>query len=139
MRKVSVREAVKNLTDQAVQAVAKHGQHPITGPLYLLFDIRVEMGSFHRTVRANSTRLKAHVNKLLQERKMGLRTSKMQGYDLMSVFLETPDKFSDELIVKNLIGVIFVGSETTQFAAQNVISHLAQSRDLMKKLRREVD
>ena len=49
----------------------------------------------------------------------------MENVDLLSVFLEDQDLFDDENIVSNLIGFIFAATETTQYASQTIISHLA--------------
>ena len=62
--------------------------HPISGPLKILFDIRLELGEYFKILRDNSVRLKRQINKYIQRRKSGVDQSKMQGYDLLSVFLE---------------------------------------------------
>jgi len=62
--------------------------HPLTGPLNVLFGIDLEIGSFYKNVHENSRRMHAHLNKYLQDRKSGLTKSKMDGNDLLSVFLE---------------------------------------------------
>ena len=41
----------------------------------------------------------------------------MQGYDLMTVFLEDQEIFTDEKIVDNLIGFIFAATETSHYAS----------------------
>ena len=120
-----MREAIKNMAMQTIAGVPKLGTHPIAGPLSLLFDIKVEMGAYHKLVRANGARLKAQVNKYLQNRKSGTQKSKMQGFDMMQLFIDASDMFTDENIVENLIGTIFAATETTQFASQTAISHLA--------------
>ena len=62
--------------------------HPVSGLLDILFGIRVKIGSYHTYLSENSRRLNAQINKYIQRRKNGLDQSKMQGYDLLSVFLE---------------------------------------------------
>ena len=49
----------------------------------------------------------------------------MQGYDLLSVFLEDQEMFTDERIVSNLIALIFAATETSQYTTQTIIGHLA--------------
>ena len=41
----------------------------------------------------------------------------MQGFDLLSVFLEDQQMFSDERIIDNLIGFIFAATETSQYTS----------------------
>ena len=61
----------------------------------------------------------------------------MQGVDILSVLLESPDMFNDESIVDNIIGFMFAATETSQFASQTSISHLTQNKDTLKKVREE--
>ena len=86
--KLTMRVAMHNMTKQTFQTFFKKMSHPIAGPLNLLFGIDMEIGSFYRNVRENSRRMHAHLNKYLQDRKLGLTKSKMDGNDLLSVFLE---------------------------------------------------
>ena len=73
------------------------------------------IGSYFKNLRENSARLKKQIMKYVQRRKSGESKSKMQGYDLLSVFLENQEMFSDERIVDNLIALIFAATETSQY------------------------
>ena len=63
----------------------------------------------------------------------------MEGYDLLSAFLEDQEMFTDERVVSNLISLIFAATETSQYSMQTIIGHLAQSRSKqsLEKLRQE--
>ena len=102
--------------------------NPITGMLDVVFDVHYEMGEFFRNLRENSRRLKSQINKYVQRRKRGESTSSMEGYDLLSVFLENQDTFTDTRIVSNLIAMIFAATKTSQYAMQTIVGHLAQSK-----------
>lgn len=58
-KKVTMRVAVHNLTKQALKGFTKQMEHPITGPLNLLFGIRIEMGSYFRYMGENTKRVHA--------------------------------------------------------------------------------
>ena len=75
--KVSMREAIHNITFASVKSQGVLLMHPISGPLDLLFDIKCEMGEFFKNLRDNSARLKRQVNKYVQRRKSGVDHSKM--------------------------------------------------------------
>ena len=75
------------------------------------------MGSFFRMMRENSARIKKQVNKYLQNRKSGLHMSKMQGFDIMSVFLEDQQMFPDEKIVDNLLVVMFAPTRMLHYVS----------------------
>ena len=113
--------------------------NPITGMLDVVFDVHYEMGEFFRNLRENSRRLKSQINKYVQRRKRGESKSSMEGYDLLSVFLENQETFTDTRIVSNLIALIFAATETSQYTMQTVIGHLAQSqsKQSLEKLRQE--
>ena len=63
----------------------------------------------------------------------------MNGYDLLTLFLENTETFSDHCIESNLIGFIFGAIETTNFASQTIISHLAQSKESLEKVRKDFE
>ena len=62
--------------------------HPIGGALRILFDVKLELGSFSKTVHANAARVKDRVYQYVQDRKSGKFESKMNGYDILSVILQ---------------------------------------------------
>ena len=117
----------------------KRMSNPITALLDLLFDMHAEMGSFFKTLHENSRRLKSQINKYVQKRKSGESKSQMEGYDLLSVFLEDQEMFTDTRVVSNLISLIFAATETSQYTMQTIIGHLAQSqsKQSLEKLRQE--
>ena len=119
-----MREAVHNLTKSCIEGFRKQLMHPITGPLKLLFGVRLEMGPYFTKMRENCARTHRQIMKYVQNRKKGLHKSTMNGYDLMSVFLEDQEAFPDEAIAQNLLMFIFAGVETTHYTSQTVISHL---------------
>ena len=63
----------------------------------------------------------------------------MNGCDLLSVFLESPEIFDDDAIAQNILGLIFAASETTHFASQTLISMMTQRKDILAKLREEFE
>ena len=86
--RVTLRAAIHNMSYATIKSQRVRMMNPITGALNLLFDIQAEMGIFFKKLRENGTRLKRQINQYVQRRKSGVNNSKMQGYDLLSVFLE---------------------------------------------------
>ena len=136
--RVSLIEAIHNMTFITFKSGRMRMMNPITGALELLFDIQTEMGSFFRNLRDNAARLRREISKYVQKRKSGAKGT-MQGYDLVTVFLENQEMFSDEAIIENLLALIFAATETSQYTMQTIIGHLAQSgsKQSLEKLRRE--
>ena len=85
----------------------------------------------------NGERLRAVIEKYVKDRKKGVTKSKMDGADLLSVFLEDQNMFPDDAIIHNLLGFIFAATETTHFTTQTIISHLTQNPDTLRKVREE--
>ena len=89
--------------------------HPLGGILRLVFDIQIEFGDFSKKLYENTARIHQHVMQVIKDRKKGLQKSKMQGFDMLSVFLEDQETFSDERIVQNIVGFIFGATDTTKY------------------------
>ena len=60
-----------------------------------------------------------------------------QGVDLLSLFLENPEEFTEDLIIDELFDFFLAGSLTTQYASQTLISHCAKDPASLKKMRDE--
>ena len=58
-RKVSMREAISNIAKQCFEGFGIRLNHPIGGPMSLLFGINLEFGSFFPIMRDNGQRMKA--------------------------------------------------------------------------------
>ena len=114
-----------NMTHMMVAAYTRQLENPITGPLKILFGVKLEIGQFFTKMRANGVAIRNQVMKYIEQRKSGTHKSKMQGYDLMSVYLEDQALFTDAKIAENLISFIFAAIETSQFATQNIVAYLA--------------
>ena len=63
----------------------------------------------------------------------------MDNNDLLACFLEDQETFSDTNIANNLLTFIFAGVETSQYAAQTIVSILTQKRRILEKARKEFD
>ena len=94
-----MREAMANMTKQCFDGFNRKMSHPIGGPLNLLLGTNFKFGSFYPTMRDNGQRMKKKVLKYVQDRKKGVTKSKMNGADLLSVFLEDQVMFPDDMIV----------------------------------------
>ena len=102
-----MREAIHNMTIQALRGYIKQLEHPITGPIKMLFGLKLEMGEFFQKMRENSTTIHRKINGYVQMRKRGQTTSNLADYDMLSVFLTDSTMFPDEWIVDTLLGFCF--------------------------------
>ena len=95
MRKVSMREAMHNITKQTLMNYMLQFTHPIGGPLRILFDIKLEFGSFSKNLYQNKERIHGKIRKYVQDRKNGITKSKMNEVDMLSVFLKESETFTE--------------------------------------------
>ena len=59
----------------------------------------------------------------------------MDGCDLLTVFLESPEIFDDAAIGQNIISFIFAATETTHYTSQTLTSLFTMRPDIVKKVR----
>ena len=98
------------------------------------------MSSHQRLVDQNIQIVKSFINDKLQNRKSGKTESEIKGnMDLMSLFLESQDIFSDADIVDEMFDFFLAASATTRQAIQTICGHLATTPTSMSKLRKEFD
>ena len=74
----------------------------------------------------------------VHERKAGKVKSEVHDVDMLSLFLESPDIFTDIFIVNELMDFFFAGSQTTQYVSQTIITHFVHKPDSLKKVRDEL-
>ena len=101
----------------------------------MLFDINVDMGHMREKLMANSAIMKKQVGKYVNDRKNGVTKSKMEGCDLLSVFLESPEIFDEAAIGQHIIAFIFAATETTHYTSQTLTSMLCMRPDIAAKVR----
>ena len=66
----------------------------------MLFGLDLEMEAMHPKVKENGRIVINEVLRFVHDRKNGVTKSKMNGVDLLSIFLENQDIFTDEDIAK---------------------------------------
>ena len=93
-----MREAMSNITKQTFYDFINQFKHPIRGISRLLFQTNLSMGEFNTKLRQNSAIMRGKVAGYVSDRRKGLTKSKMNGCDLLSVFLESPEIFDDDAI-----------------------------------------
>ena len=57
--------------------------------------------------------------------------------DLLSLFFESPEIFTDEFIIDELADFFLAGSATTDFASQTLVGHFATAAASSEKVRAE--
>ena len=91
-----------------------------------------------RTIDENCIRLRSLVYAYLQETK-GNAKAQDSTISLVALFRQTPEVFTDEFIIDELMDFFLAGVTTTTSASKTFISHFASSRDSVLKVREEIE
>ena len=76
----------------------------------------------------------------VRKRASGAEKSKLDGdTDLLTLMMTSPETFSEEFIIDELIDFLAAGTQTTQNAAQTILSHFALDHGSVKRVREEYD
>lgn len=62
-----------------------------------------------------------------------------QDVDMLSLFFQSPEIFTDEFIVDELLDFFLAATQTTQLMAQNMLGHLMTKKESLDEVRGEFD
>jgi len=120
---VSMREALHVTNDLIVNTAPSLFTDPRnwffsrTGKLY-------PVTQMHHEVNKNAATVRQKIRDYVRDRKSGKRESKVKDkVDLLSLFFERPDVFTEEFIVDEMVDFFVAASVTTQAATQTIVSH----------------
>ena len=57
--------------------------------------------------------------------------------DLLSLFMQNPDVFTDELIIDEMLDFFSAATLTTQYTTETIVSHCTQDATSLKRIRDE--
>ena len=82
--------------------------------------------------------LRKFVAEYITKRKQGVKRSTVQNSaDLLSLFFESPDIFTDEFIIDEIMDFFLAGAATTNKAAITLTGHFATSTQSLARARSE--
>ena len=140
MTKVNISEALHEINEQIIGGFVMKQLHPV-GFMYFLFSGKKyvpSLTSYTKTTKENCKRIRNFINSYVLKRKSGEIKSQVK-VDLLSIFLNAPDIFTDELIVDELMDFFLAGVQTLQFTAQTMISYFSKNPDGLAKVRQEFE
>lgn len=59
--------------------------------------------------------------------------------DMLSLFLQSPDIFTEDVIIDELIDFLVAGTQTTQFTTQTMLAHFATNKASLARVRAEFE
>ena len=79
--------------------------------------MNIDIGPVCAQVKYNCRKVRHFILEYVNKRKSGQLKSSVKNVDILSLFLESPDIFTDEFIIDELMDFYFAGSLTVQFAS----------------------
>ena len=111
-KKVKLSDAVAECFDQIISTYAAKKMNP----LYQLgiLTLRTNLTSYQRQVADNCLTLRNFIGTYIRDRKSGKCESKVKNKsDLLSLFFENTEIFTEEFMIDELIDFLFAGTATT--------------------------
>ena len=135
--KVNLQQAINEVNQQIMNSYLTRFKNPIGMVIGAMTGKNPPpITGFQRQVSANCAALRAWINDYVQKRKRGENQSKVGNKsDLLSLFLDKPDVFTDDFIVDELLDFFLAGVQTTQFASQTMVTHFSKCEQSLSKVR----
>ena len=105
--------------------------------MFCLFDIKLTLGQTCTTVKNNCALVRAFILDYVTKRKEGKVKSQVNNVDMLTLFLESPEIFTDDFIVDELMDFFFAGTLTTQYSTQTMLTHFVHEPESLKRTRDE--
>ena len=131
-------DAIEECFQQNLTCNGSRMSNPIWHVLYYLTGNCYGFNVHEKTADANSFKIREMLMNYVLKRKSGEKKSSLANKsDLLSLFIDTPDVFSDNAIVDELVDFLIAGTQTTQFVTQTVLAHFATDPASLKRIRDE--
>ena len=99
----------------------------------------MEFTRYEREVEQNCLRLRSFIRDYIRARQSGKRTGKSKEVDLLTLFFSSPEVFTEDFIIDELIDFFVAATSTTQNATQTILGHFATSPDSVERARKEFE
>lgn len=137
---MKLRHAIQEVANQVQIRADILFKNPINIISYEMLGFTFKIGQAHRKFYKNIIALRTFVNNYVQDRKAGKRKSQVKGEkDLITLFFENRDIFTDEFIVDEILDFFAAGSLTTMNGSQTMLAHFCKDKESLKKVRDEFD
>ena len=138
LKSVPFWEAIDIIFNQIVATFPDKHKNVLHEPVYRLTGYSMALTAMERHANANSDRLRDFMRQKVQQRKRS--TQKLtKSCDLLSIFLEEPDVFTEDVILDELADFMTAGTMTTSLLTQTIIGHFATCKESLDKVRDEFD
>lgn len=96
------------------------------------------MTRFTKSIENNCRITREFLRSFITTRKSKQNGNQSEGKaDLLTLFLENPDVFTDDDIIDELLDFLLAGTQTTSYATLTMLSHLAKCEESVTSIRAE--
>jgi len=138
-KEVTFGDAIQLIFKQLTPTVRMKAANVLYRVIYKLTGKSMEFTRYEREVEQNCLRLRSFIRDYIRARKSGKRTGTSKEVDLLTLFFSSPEVFTEEFIIDELIDFFIAASATTQNATQTILGHFATSPDSVERARKEVE
>lgn len=112
--------------------------NPVYAAIYARTGVSVSFRKVERLIDENCRILRSLVADYVSRRKSGEKKSTVQNSaDLLSLFFESADVFTDETIIDELMDFFLAAASTTTSGSQAFTSHFSTAPESLEKARNE--
>lgn len=105
---IRIIEAIQEINEQIFQGIISRQFHPLGIIPFIFFGKYYSLTPFTLQCKKNCKSLLNFINAYVQKRKSGAIKSKVvDNTDLLSLFLSTPEVFTDDFIIDELMDFFF--------------------------------
>jgi cytochrome P450 len=140
MKEVSMSEAINEVFEQTMMTVGTRMPNPIWRALYSFTGENYAFTAMEKLSNENCAKLRATIRDYVRKRTSGERKSQVGDQsDMLSLFLQSPDIFTEDVIIDELIDFLIAGSQSTQFTTQTILAHFATNKASLERVRAEFE
>ena len=112
-RTVDIGIALTNTFDLVGLSLMARMDEPISVLANILFNLNLDIHPICKLAKQNCEVIRAFILDYITKRKEGKVKSTVKNVDLLSLFRETPEVFTDDFIIDELMDFFFAGTVTT--------------------------
>ena len=128
---IDLHQALSYAIQSAPHVLAGKMRNPINW-LYPYTEFQVDFSREYKVFMALVSKIRSFTADYVRARIKGENKSDLgEQSDILSLLLETPEVFTEEDCVDEMIGFFFAASETTQNATQTILNFLGKNRSYL--------
>lgn len=138
-KEVTFGDAIALIFKQLTPTIKMKAANVLYRLIYKLTGKSMEFTRYEREVEENCLRLRSFIRDYIRARQSGKRASTSNEVDLLSLFFSSPEVFTEDFIIDELVDFFIAASATTQNATQTILGHFATSPDSVERARKEFE